>query len=268
METTTKKSHEVLPPADKQTVTVREEQPSSLLSVIREVVLNPAVNVDNMRALLDMQERLEARDAERAFNQAFSELQKDMPRIKKSGKVEYLENPKGPKDGPKTEAFKFARYEDIDKAVRPLLIKHGFAMSFTTEPRTGDGGGLTMVGTLSHIMGHKREGRIAVALDNSGGKNNIQGMGSSSSYGKRYVLCALLNIITEGEDDDGASAELISIEEAAAFDKRVRAVGDDYHKYFLRFMGIDSINQLTKKSLTKVEKVIAREEAKAKKGTK
>ncbi len=44
---------------------------------------------------------------------------------------------------------------------------------------------------------------MPLPLDTSGSKNNIQGMGSSLTYGKRYLVTAMLNIVTEGEDKDG-----------------------------------------------------------------
>ena len=228
------------------------EQPTTMLALIREIATAPDADqrVATMRELLAMQREEEARQAERTFNSIMAQIATELPRIKRKGKVEYLENPKGPKDGPKTEAFKFARFEDIDAAIRPILARHGLSLSFTTEPRTGDGGGLTMVGRLSHKDGHFRESRIAVALDGSGGKNNIQGMGSSSSYGKRYVTCMLLNIITEGEDDDGNSTECISTEEAAEVDTLLRDTGADRAK-FLKWIGAPDVQSIMRKNLPK-----------------
>ena len=47
---------------------------------------------------------------------------------------------------------------------------------------------------------------MVLPLDTSGSKNAVQAVGTSVSYGKRYVMCAMLNIATRGEDDDGISA--------------------------------------------------------------
>jgi hypothetical protein len=44
---------------------------------------------------------------------------------------------------------------------------------------------------------------MTLPLDTSGSKNNVQAVGSSTSYGKRYTATLLLNIRTKGEDDDG-----------------------------------------------------------------
>lgn len=251
-------------PSEKSVIpTTPQEQTAAMLQVLKEVALSPNVNVEAIRAILDMQRQLTKDQAERAFNEALARLSVKLPRVKKTGKVEYLVD-KTKKEGPKEEAFKFARYEDIDRAIRPLLAEEGFSLSFTTEPRTGDGGGLTMVGTLSHVQGHSREARIAVALDASGGKNNIQGMGSSSSYGKRYVTCMLLNIITEGEDDDGGTSEVISTEQAVDIDQRLRALGEEYRKRFLKWAGVESPEQVNGKNYQKTIAALQKGEAEAK----
>ena len=63
--------------------------------------------------------------------------------------------------------------------------------------------GIEVTGVLMHRGGHREETTMLLPADTSGSKNAVQAFGSSTSYGKRYVLCALLNITTRGEDDDG-----------------------------------------------------------------
>ena len=185
--------------ADRTAVAVHPESPvvaegpGALLSAIVTLAKDPTVDVTKLTALMEMQERMEDRAAEREFNQAFIRLSRNLPRINKRGEVEY----KGQK------AFKFAKYDDLDAAIRPALDAEGFVISFDTTPRTGDGGGLIVTAILRHEGGHSTRTSIPVPLDSSGGKNNLQGYGSSLSYGKRYAATAALNIVTEDEDDDG-----------------------------------------------------------------
>lgn len=181
-----------------------------VLHAVIAAASDPAVDVSKMRELLVLQKELMAMQAEQQFDVAYHRLQAYMPRIKRSGSVEY----KG------KEAFKFATWEAIDAVIRPLLQREGFSLSFDTVPRQGDGGGVIVTGTLAHVGGAKRTASIPVALDSSGGKNNIQGMGSSFSYGKRYTTTALLNIVTEGEDDDGRRGGTQYISEDAAGELR------------------------------------------------
>jgi hypothetical protein len=43
---------------------------------------------------------------------------------------------------------------------------------------------------LSHELGHSEETTMTLPLDTSGSKNNVQAVGSSTSYGKRYTATA------------------------------------------------------------------------------
>jgi len=81
------------------------------------------------------------------------------------------------------------------------MIEEGFSISFSTEPRQG--GGVIIHGKLLHKGGHSQIYSLPLPADDSGGKNNIQGIGSAVSYGKRYLITMIFNIVTVGEDNDG-----------------------------------------------------------------
>jgi len=210
------------------------------LALIERMAVNPDVDADKMQKLLDMNLKIMDRQAEIEFNQAFGRLSKKLPRIVKKGSVGY----KDKKTDIVEEAFKFATYEAIDEKVRPLLQEEGFSLSYDTQERTG--GGIVVTAILSHINGHSRTSSIPVALDNSGGKNNIQGMGSSSSYGKRYAMCNILNIVTVGEDDDANSAFTIDTEQAAEIDLMIREVNMNREK-FLKVLKVDDVRSIKAK---------------------
>ena len=64
-----------------------------------------------------------------------------------------------------------------------------------------------MTGILMHRDGHREETTMLLPVDIGKGRNAVQAVGSSTTYGKRYVMCALLNITTgEMQDDDGHGA--------------------------------------------------------------
>lgn len=224
----------MLDPVTDQAVVVRETTPMPALSsegrdirsVIIELVRDKDFDVEKLRAMTDLQNSVEDRQAERAFNIAFVAMQAELPVIKRDGSLEY-EKEKG---RPETKYLvsKYARYEDIAKAIGPVLARHGFSVSFDAEPRPTDGGGLLVSCVLRHEAGHVHHGpALPVPLDTSGGKNNIQAYGSALSYGKRYGLFAVLNVITEGEDDDGVAAggSPVSYDEAAEIKKLVDEAG-------------------------------------------
>lgn len=175
------------------------EQPGTLLSAIVTMACDPKVDVAKLDALLKMQERLEERQAEREFAAAYSRLSAKLPRIKKEGTIDLGKDDKGKARG----AIPFARWEDIDKIIRPLMAEEGFSLLFTSLQRAETGGGLIVTGTLMHRDGHSRSASMPLPLDTGPGRNNLQAGGSTLSYGKRYCAEMLLNIVREGADDDG-----------------------------------------------------------------
>jgi hypothetical protein len=192
---------------------VIQEGPAALMSAIMQFATNPAMDIDKFDRLIALQERTEDRQAERAFNAAFVRLQGKLPRVKRDGSLEYPVDKNKP-DGPKRVIANFARWETIDAAIRPALTEEGFGLSFKILPRPNDGGGLNVCAVLRHVDGYKEIGDpMPVPLDTSGGKNNLQAYGSSLSYGKKYAAFAALNIITEGEDDDGVRGGMKFISE-------------------------------------------------------
>lgn len=221
---------EAAPPA------VVDEKPGSLLQAIVTLAKDPSVDVAKLDALLQMQDRMEAKQAERAFAAALTRVTRKLPRVKKNGTIS-LGNNKG--------SIPFAKWEDIDKAIRPILDEEGFVLSFDSVPRA-DGGGLIVTATLLHPDGHSRSASMPVPLDAGPGRNNVQAMGSTASYGKRYATEMLLNIVREGDDDDGKTGgtKFVSIEEAAELDGMIRELGLDPEKFLHQFFEVLDVRSL------------------------
>lgn len=224
------------------------------LALIERIAVNKDVDPAKMQAILDVQERIMDKQAVALFNQAYLAAKLKMPRVRKDGKVEYLED-KNNKQGPKIEAFKYAKYEDIDKAIRPIEEEYGFSRIFTTSPRIGEGGGTTVHCTLLHKGGHSIKAEIAVALDVSGGKNNIQAMGSSFSYGKRYTTEMLWDIVKEGVDDDANSVEPIDEKQFKKLKKLIQET-DTVESEFIGYYNIEALDQMPKKIFGIAENIL------------
>lgn len=221
--------------SEQNDVVVTHEPPPdaaiSLLNFVAQAVKDPAIDVTKLEALLRMQREIVADDSKAQFNRDFMALSAVLPRIKKNGTLEYPDK----KTGKIIPVSKYAKWEDIDKAIRPLLESHGFALSFSTEPRQG--GGLIVRAILRHRAGHSTETPIPIPLDTSGGKNDIQGYGSALSYGKRYAATAALNIIAEGEDDDGVRGGMrfVDASQEAELNALIEQTGTDA-THFLSLM--------------------------------
>ena len=169
------------------------EQTTGLVRMIEQVCLNPNMDVEKLERMLDMQERVLDRQAEQSFQIAMADMQAELPAIERNGEISIRGQVQS----------RFAKFEDINKAVLPILQKHGFSITFETNQGQGF---VSVIGVLRHKDGHKMSTMLQIPLDTSGSKNAVQAVGSSVSYGKRYVMSALLNITTTDDDDDGQAA--------------------------------------------------------------
>lgn len=224
------------------------EEAAAFMNLLERAAKDPSIDVEKMRALLGLKKDILEEQRKAAFNTAYMQARLEMPRVRKDGSVEYAEDKNNP-NGPKKKAFNYAKYEDIDRAIRPIEQKYGFARIFTTKPRGEAGGGCVVHCQLLHSEGYFKEAEIAVALDTSGGKNNIQAMGSSFSYGKRYTTEMLWDIVKEGADDDGNAAYMdatIDDVQFSAFQKLIDENSVDVVA-FCAHLKVESVRAITNK---------------------
>lgn len=226
-----------------------------LLAVIARAASDPTVDVAKMERLLNMQMTIMARAAEVSFNNALRSLKARLPRITKNGAIVL-------KSG---DYIKYARYEDIHEQVFPLMSEEGFAVTYTSSV---EGTYLEVTGTFRHEDGHQDSGSVFLPMtDDSGAKNRVQGAGSVLSYGKRYVLCQFLDIVTEGDDDDGMQGLMKPISEQQR-SEIIDLIADSKcdEEQFLKYMRVSSIDEIVVKDLLKAKSaLISKRDARTKK---
>lgn len=221
----------------------RMSEASAFLQMVERVAQTPGANVDIMRQLLDMQERVLNRQAKAAYVAALSQMQPFLPTVEKNGTITIIE-----KGGTKViQSTPYALWEDINEAMRPVLGDNGFALSFRCG--TTAEGKITVTGILSHEEGHQEETTIVLTHDSTGSKNAVQAVGSSISYGKRYTAGLLLNITSraspEGDDDGVAAGAPASI--SAEQRNEIQMLLDDTNSdvgRFCKFMNVDTIDDI------------------------
>ncbi len=162
----------------------------TILCVIQRAAADPQCDIEKMERLLQMHERMQDRQAEQQYAEALAIMQHELPSVAERG---------GIKDRNGRVQSTYALWEDINDAIKPILARHGFSLSFRT-PRNDKG--VEVEGVLSHRAGHSERTSIVLPADVSGSKNAVQAVASSVSYGKRYTAGALLNLTSHGEDDD------------------------------------------------------------------
>lgn len=177
---------------------------SQMIQVIERVAMNPDVDVVKMEKLLDMQERILGRQARQEFDMAMANMQEHLPVVTKAGIIMN-------KDG-KSVRSTYAKFEDINKKVKPVLSRYGFSMTFGVTQANKE---ITVTANLAHKAGHRESTQMTLPPDGGGGKSDAQAIASSVSYAKRYTMSALLNLIFDDEDDDCESGP-VSAEQLTA----------------------------------------------------
>lgn len=224
-------------------IAVREEAPplaeagsiDPLISMIERAARDPQVDIDKMERLVAMQERAQARNAEQIFNDAMSGAQAEMGRVSADA------------TNPQTKS-KYASYAALDKSMRPIYTKHGFALSFGTE----EGAPADYVRVTCHVTnsGFTRKYQIDMPADGKGAKGGdvmtkTHAVGSAATYGQRYLLKMIFNVAV-GDDDDGnraGSGEVISEEQLAQIQSLIVEKAADIKRFCTHFR-IENVNEL------------------------
>lgn len=167
--------------------------------MLMTMLADPNIGADKMQVLLQMQREILAERRRESFHSAYAAMAAELPHVRKQGTVELVR-----KDGTRVGSYSYAKWEDMDEVIRPVLHRFGFALSFYT--RAGEGGRIILGGRLLHIDGHSETAERYIRSDTGPGRNDLQAEGSGQSYAKRYTAEALLNIVRRDEDDDGTAA--------------------------------------------------------------
>lgn len=167
---------------------------ATILQVIERAAANPAVDIEKMERLLAMHERVVAREAEAAFDDALAACQKEMRAIATDA------------DNPQTRS-RYASYAQLDRALRPIYTAHDFAISYNTAASAIGADYILIVAHLSR-RGHTRTYQVDMPRDGKGAKGGdvmtkTHATGAAMSYGQRYLLKGMFNVRIGEEDDDG-----------------------------------------------------------------
>jgi ERF superfamily len=168
-------------------------------NALMEAMRDPAIPADKLQVVLQARREIMQAQAVEQFNVAFAHMQADIPQVTKQGLVELIN-----RSGEFMGSYRFARWEDMDVVLRPILSRHGFTLSFSsTETEIGT----IVIGELAY-RGHSKYSRIKLPPDTGPGRSSLQAHGGSLSYGKRYTAELLLNIVRRGMDNDAVEVSM------------------------------------------------------------
>jgi hypothetical protein len=176
------------------------------MAMVAQAVASGA-SIETLEKLLALQERFEAGQARKAFDNAVSLAKGDIPPIVKNKQVGFESQRTG-----NTTSYSHETLGEIARVVDPILNKHGLSYRYKA---TQEGGRITVTCVLSHRDGFSEETSLNAGADDSGKKNSIQAIGSTTTYLQRYTLKLALGLATTDRDDDGARSEEPAISGAA-----------------------------------------------------
>lgn len=242
-----------------------------------EKIATTGGSLDTLDRIVALRERVQASEAKSAFDRELAAMQPKLPTIDSTGKVIIYSKAdrEAGKDVAGTatpmQSTAYATMADINDAIRPALAEYGFALSFRSG-QVLDGehkGKILVTGILSHRDGHREEVTLPpLQYDASGSKNNVQALGSTLSYGRRYATLFLLNISSRAPidmDDDGKKAGdpgTITAEESAELERELAVAGGNV-KLFMEHFKVEAIAALPAKDLVEAQAIIKRKAAKA-----
>jgi len=220
----------------------------AMIDALAQMASNPDIDPDRLEKLLNIQITMLDRQAKMDFDAALCALQTDMPRITARGEIKNREG---------KVTSKYMKYEDIDTVIRPLLKLHGFSLVHDAKEENEK---MTVITTLKHRGGHQESVSSPLPFDQTNAlKSALQAAASTESFGKRRNVCKMLNIVAEGEDDDGVSTSAMKIDDsqAAEIKSALRESGSDV-KNFLAYMKVDCVENIAMRDYAKACQALRR----------
>lgn len=230
-------------------------------------------NLAELRELLTLEREHIAEQARILFAVGMNECQKELPDVIKDALNVFTKTP-------------YARLETIHRLIKPVYTRHGFSITWT-EGETQKPGHVRVVGDLMHTGGHVRRYHLDLPCDGSGAKggqsamNATQAVGSTVSYGRRYVEVMMFDLTIAGEDRDGNNPfDTLTADQIAEVTRTFKTAKACYRfpdgralewDGFLHWLGVKSIEEADQKQYadaladlnTKIANAAARAAAKA-----
>jgi ERF superfamily protein len=195
------------PSFSKRDATTPQPQATSLVQALAGAAADPRTDMDKMERLFAMHQTMLKQEAERAFNEAMACAQANLKPIATNAYNDHTKS-------------KYAKLAAINDALTPIHTAEGLSVSFDAHTPEFDKDGKEInppregwhrtIAFVSHKAGHTRKYHLDLPLDAAGAKGNVnktdvQAMGSTNSYARRYLKFMIFDVATF-DDDDGNGA--------------------------------------------------------------
>ncbi|WP_375659646.1 ERF family protein [Bartonella sp. MR30HLJHH] len=164
-----------------------ENKPTAM-ELILERALDNDVDLDRLKRLLELREQEIKRQERQNFVRDLSAMQMEYKDIEQNAINTH------------TKSLYTTLNKYIDAIKEPLATHHFALFSRIKDQSSND---ITVEMTLKHISGNEISTEGTFPFDATGSKNNIQAVGSTLTYARRYLLGMLLNVARKEDDTDG-----------------------------------------------------------------
>lgn len=218
---------------DNELATITATTPATLLTL----AVQQGADLDRLERLMDLQIKWEANEARKDYTAAMSTFKKDPPVIEKDKHVEYRTTTGMTK-------YDHASLGNIMDQLNPALGKCDLSAGWMLDQTDKE---IKVTAKLTHINGHFETTSLSAAFDKSGGKNDIQALGSAIQYLERYTVLALTGMSTRDMDDDGQGTSeepiFVTPDQIAQMAKIIEEKAVDVTR-FLKFINVEAIDKI------------------------
>jgi hypothetical protein len=207
-----------------------------MLALIDRYVRDPSVDVEKFERLLAMKRQMEADGAREDYYTAMNLAQAEIQPVARTTENTAIAGDK--------KHF-YAKLEEIDAAIRPIYLRHGFTLSTNTvAPLVA--GNIRLEVICSRGRHSERFYREAPpdTLGPKGlpNKTVLHGGASSETFLARYIRCGIFNVVFKDLDDDGTGGT-IDEAQAKAIRDLLRQSGSN-EAAFLKYLKAPSIEEI------------------------
>ena len=192
--------------------------------------------VDVLERMFALYQQNQVIENHKAYAAAFLAVQEEMQPVVKRGRNEGA------------SGSLYARAEDVKDMLDPILVRHGFATSFSSKPSESHEGWTCYILKVLHVDGHQEEFFFDAPLDDTGlrgntNKTKIQGQAASFTFAKRQLLISAFNVALIGPDLDGQrTTAIIDKAQQKQLDELLEITGIDRAE-FLKFYEAKALDE-------------------------
>ena len=227
-------------------ITVMEPAIPQTMNLI-QMATEKGADLPTLQGYFDLHRQWEDNEARKAFVVAMTGFQAECPAIKKTKKGH--------------NSAKYAGLSEAIEQIKKLESKYGLSHNWKESQSDG---AITVECFVTHVLGHRESSSLSAAPDTSGSKNDVQAIGSTDAYLKRYTLFSVFGLAA-GDDDDDAQALNANItpEQVKILEDRLEACGADKIA-FCKHMKVPALTAIPAKAYGKADNMIRAKEAQAK----